>query len=417
MSTFKKGDRLKVVRGSYYGSLLTGDIVTATADAFGGWVDIRRSNGARGRWNVDRFEKVETFKKGDRIRKATDSHTITGNPGAFDYKDREAKKGDAGEVINAAVVDGSLRVRWERTGRVSVIHPKHLERITEYTVGQKVTGDDYDMLPVGSQVRMDGLSGLSGPLWVKEASGWAFDGGKAEGLRPGDRRAVRVVVRVGPAPVESYALMDGDGDWWVSEDGGETFCLRLSGGDLDRIDPRTVDNIRAMYGIKDDGKTNPLPTFRKGDRVRIIGNTDADDPHNLTLNTVGVIEGDRTDADGRYDVRGLHKNGRHMLSQWVRPEDLRKTYAALSKPETPRVTWQDPAPRTRALGFAPLTAPIFDEAPPTLSLAAQVRDLEAKVKRLEGDLERERETLKHWRTVASERGERIAAARRALSRQ
>lgn len=344
MSTFKKGDRLRVVREPYYGSLPIGEIVTATADALGGAVDIQRSNGARGTWQVDRFEKVA------------------------------------------------------------------------YTVGQMVSGDDYDLLPVGSVVRM---GEPSNPKWVKEESGWAFGGGKPVDLCPGDRRTVRVVVRVGPAPAESFTVKDKDGDWWTWDAKRNTWTNPVY-GEIGIGFGDGLSKISRNHGIDADGTVipayKPLPRLSKGDRVRIIDNTYGDDQHNLRLQSVGVVESG-PNGKGLYDVRGLHRNGEYRLAQWVSREDLRKTYSAPSKPaaETPRVTWQDPAPRTaattRALGF---TSSIFDEAPAPLTLSAQVRDLEAKVKQLEGDLKRERDSAKHWRTVADERNERLLSARRAL---
>lgn len=90
------------------------------------------------------------FSKGDRVRKTTVEHTVMGR-GFTDHGEEFAKKGAVGTVTDVEA-PALMWVEWDE-GTASRINVEHLEKVEpEWTVGQKVSGDDYAKLPIGSVV-------------------------------------------------------------------------------------------------------------------------------------------------------------------------------------------------------------------------------------------------------------------------
>lgn len=90
------------------------------------------------------------FSKGDKVRKTTVEHTVMGS-GFVDHGEQFAKKGAVGTITD---VEGPaiMWVEWDE-GTPSRINVEHLEQVEpEFVVGQQVSGDDYERLPVGAVV-------------------------------------------------------------------------------------------------------------------------------------------------------------------------------------------------------------------------------------------------------------------------
>lgn len=90
---------------------------------------------------------MTAFSKGDRVRKSTVEHWVVGLD-FMDHGEKYAKKGAVGTITD---VEGPelFWVEWDE-GTPCRIHERNLA--PEFVVGQKVSGDDYPRLPIGSVV-------------------------------------------------------------------------------------------------------------------------------------------------------------------------------------------------------------------------------------------------------------------------